>query len=88
MSIHGYHDRLCYLGEIAIRRNSLPECKLGNVFTCPETEVAYICEWNDCNLQLDTIFNFLSHVKMHVNGNPSRDLVNKITCGWKGEVLN
>ncbi|XP_044753060.1 histone H4 transcription factor-like [Coccinella septempunctata] len=84
MSIHAYHDRLCNLGELAARRNSLPDCNLENTFTCSEVEDVYKCEWDDCNLQLDTICNFLAHVKMHVNANPRKDFKNKIKCEWKG----
>ncbi|XP_045470973.1 histone H4 transcription factor [Harmonia axyridis] len=83
MSIHGHHDKLCYLGEIAVKKNSLPECKLENIFTCPESEVVYHCEWDSCNMVIDTICNFLCHIKMHSMGNSVKDK-KKIDCEWKG----
>lgn len=85
---HGYHSKLKNIGENVLSRTELPPCNFSNIFLIPEQNVDYNCEWEDCNVNFLTIYEFFEHIRYHVNSNPKYCRKGEfIKCEWSGMNL-
>lgn len=82
---HGYHTKLKNIGSNVLERIKLPKCTQISHFVIPESVGEYICEWGDCYRQFSTYFDFLEHIKVHINSNPKYCKKGEIIeCCWRG----
>lgn len=85
ISYHGYLTKLKCLGEIVVKRNSLPACKLTDKEQMPISMDGYKCEWQYCSQTFNTIYDFHFHMKVHVKNNPPKATEKEsIGCYWIG----
>lgn len=85
VTYHGYHSKLKNIGNNVLERVKLPKCTQAPEFVIPEVLNGYICEWGDCYENYHTFYDFLNHVKIHVNGNPKYCKNGEvIVCSWIG----
>lgn len=88
ISYHAYLAKLINVGENVLKRNSLPDCLLPKNYTV-DTPHKYICEWGNCNLEFNTIWQQLEHVDSHLTEVPTGKRVGFseiISCKWSGKV--
>lgn len=86
---HGYHTKLKNIGSNVLERIKLPKCTQMAHFIIPETVDGYTCEWNDCYKSFSLYFDFLEHIKIHINSNPKYCKKGEIIeCYWTGMFLN
>lgn len=71
------------IGNNVLERIKLPKCTQTIEYTIPEVVSGYDCEWEHCSENYSTFYDFLEHIKVHVNGNPKYCKKGEvITCGW------
>ncbi|KAJ8916280.1 hypothetical protein NQ315_016421 [Exocentrus adspersus] len=86
VSYHGYLSKLKNIGQNMLDRNKWPECKLLENYKIPVCSEGYTCMWEYCFLNFLTIYDFYSHMVMHVHNNPrvANEKLNEIIqCGWQ-----
>lgn len=81
---HGYHAKLMSVGDNVVARNNLPDCVETKRFPFVVSVDGYKCEWEFCQTNYTTIYDFIQHVRIHVNGNPKSQKTGVIKCLWKG----
>lgn len=88
ISYHGYLSKLMNIGQNVLDRNDWPTCNLKGNYKMPISPEGYTCRWEYCSFNFGTIYDFYSHIDVHVQNNPrvSNESSNEIIlCCWEGE---
>ncbi|XP_030746407.1 histone H4 transcription factor-like [Sitophilus oryzae] len=83
---HGYYARLVNIGENIIQRNNLPECRVKSFYSIDVDTKSYLCEWEECGHNSNTILDYFFHVECHAKAAPSGKKKGEnvvIECQWK-----
>lgn len=66
------------------------KCMYGNETRnmIPDQIEPMICEWNECNKEINNVQVFLHHIQLHINENFNETGAKKerIKCKWEGEL--
>ncbi|KAJ8958907.1 hypothetical protein NQ318_019675 [Aromia moschata] len=87
LSYHGYLTKLKNIGQNVLCRNALPKCTQREENVNPVRPNGYTCEWEDCSNNFLTVFEFYTHMELHIKNNPrvSNEALNEtIVCAWDG----
>ncbi|KAG5897133.1 hypothetical protein JTB14_025086 [Gonioctena quinquepunctata] len=85
LSYHSYLAKLMNIGENVVKRNCLPKCKQVQEYNIPLEKFGYTCEWEHCSFNFYNIYEFITHMKMHVTNNVTKETKgHKIKCCWTG----
>ncbi|XP_018562639.1 histone H4 transcription factor-like [Anoplophora glabripennis] len=87
VSYHGYLTKLKNIGQNVLDRNDWPTCNLEENYKIPVSLEGYTCRWEYCSVNYCTIYDFFSHMEVHVQNNPrvSNESLNEIImCCWEG----
>ncbi|KAJ8929974.1 hypothetical protein NQ314_017297 [Rhamnusium bicolor] len=90
VSYHGYLTKLKSIGRNKLDRNKWPECNLKENYTISAYPNGYTCEWEYCFLNFYTIYDFLTHMEIHIKNNPKKckeKLGETIVCAWRGNFM-
>lgn len=88
ISYHGYLSKLKSIGQNVLDRNDWPACNLKENYRMPILPEGYTCRWEYCSFNFCMIYEFYSHMEVHVQNNPrvSNDSTNDIIlCCWEGK---
>lgn len=85
ISYHGYQEFVYSVGDTVAYDENLPDCKIDFSHKFPEPRECFTCQWEDCIFAFMTVYDFLLHIKQHVNGCPTRAKTpGSLQCGWTG----